>query len=564
MHTTKFPYHYLLIIFLFFMLASCKQAPKPPEAEIVSSPEQIKESASDIIKKSLDYASENKGSIGDSTFLFNLSLIEKVYNEFDNSPIWSSGEQWKPLADSLFQLINHAKWYGLYPDDYYGTILHRIRQRIKEDSLGTKDRMDAALWSKADLLLTNAFFHFIRDIKLGRLPNDSISSRKDSLLTDDFYEQQLHIFQKTGSITKLIRPLEPKHPGYHLLKSKIPSFLDRAEYKVYTIVPPYRKDSLHFRELLKKRMEEGGYYVFDSSKSDSINLSLAVKKFQKEKGITVDGKAGDGTLRLLNMNDRERFARIALTMDKFKLLPDKMPARYIWVNIPSFQMRLQEGDSIRLSSKIIVGKPQTRTPVLNSFVSEIITYPQWTVPSSIIQKEILPAVKRDPGYLERKGFSLVDKDGEVVDPYLVEWAQYKKQIPYKVVQGSGDDNALGILKFNFPNKYAVYLHDTNQRHLFAQTMRSLSHGCVRVQNWEHLALYMIRNDDSTAAIKRFPAEDSMRVWLERKEKHSIPVRNKVSLFIRYFTVEPNEDGLVFYDDIYEEDKRLREKYLAGK
>ena len=95
-------------------------------------------------------------------------------------------------------------------------------------------------------------------------------------------------------------------------------------------------------------------------------------------------------------------------------------------------------------------------------------------------------------------------------------------------------------------------------------MRSLSHGCVRVQNWEHLALYMIRNDDSTAAIKRFPAEDSMRVWLERKEKHSIPVRNKVSLFIRYFTVEPNEDGLVFYDDIYEEDKRLREKYLAGK
>ena len=130
---------------------------------------------------------------------------------------------------------------------------------------------------------------------------------------------------------------------------------------------------------------------------------------------------------------------------------------------------------------------------------------------------MLPAIKKDPGYLARKGFSLIDKEGMEVDPYTVDWTKYKKGIPYKIVQGSGDDNALGILKFNFPNKYAVYLHDTNQRSLFSQTTRSLSHGCVRVQDWQKLALYMIRSDHTDSS-KVKPVEDSLQAWLARKEK----------------------------------------------
>jgi murein L,D-transpeptidase YcbB/YkuD len=248
-------------------------------------------------------------------------------------------------------------------------------------------------------------------------------------------------------------------------------------------------------------------------------------------------------------------------MDKYKMLPEKMPSRYIWVNLPSFYLQLMDGDSVRLTSKVICGKPITRTPQLTSAISEMITYPQWTVPASIIAKEILPAIKRNTGYLAKKGFSLVDKDGNVVHPDSVDWSKYNKAIPYRVVQGSGDENALGILKFNFSNKYAVYLHDTNQRYLFGNAFRALSHGCVRVQNWQELALYILKNDTLSRATKTTARIDSLKNWLGRKEKRSLVIRNRVPLFIRYITCEGKADGLVFYDDIYGEDKR---KYLPNR
>jgi murein L,D-transpeptidase YcbB/YkuD len=176
---------------------------------------------------------------------------------------------------------------------------------------------------------------------------------------------------------------------------------------------------------------------------------------------------------------------------------------------------------------------------------------------------VLPGVKKDTAYFRKRGYSLIDDNGNEVDPYTVEWAKYRKGIPYKVVQGSGDDNALGILKFNFGNKYAVYLHDTNQRYLFAQTVRSLSHGCVRVQEWLKLAYAIIRYDD-TDSMKTVVKRDSLDSWLAQKVKRTLPIRNKLPVYIRYFTCEGSDNGIIFYDDMYGEDKLIREKYFANK
>ncbi len=298
---------------------------------------------------------------------------------------------------------------------------------------------------------------------------------------------------------------------------------------------------------------------------DSIALADAVKNYQKENDLTVDGKAGDGTLRVMNTTDEDRFAQIAITLDKFKQLPDNMPARYVWVNIPGFNMYLREGDSITIQSKIIIGKAVTRTPLLTSAISELITYPQWTVPTSIIAQEILPAVKKDPGYLAKKGFSIIDKEGNEVDPYTVDWSKYTKGIPYRVVQGSGDDNALGILKFNFPNKYSVYLHDTNQRYLFAREMRSLSHGCVRVEAWDKLAQKIIQYDHKLKPDGCPSAvEDSLNSWLTQKVKKHISVKNRLPLYIRYFTAEAKNGKIRIYDDIYGDDRQLRKQFITRK
>jgi murein L,D-transpeptidase YcbB/YkuD len=177
-------------------------------------------------------------------------------------------------------------------------------------------------------------------------------------------------------------------------------------------------------------------------------------------------------------------------------------------------------------------------------------------------------LKKNPGYLAKKGFSLLDMKNNEVDPYFVDWSKYKLGIPYKIVQGSGDDNALGIMKFNFPNKYAVYLHDTNQRYLFARSSRDLSHGCVRVQEWQKLSNYILENDSvyvtSISTNNSFTKIDSVSKWLERKEKHYIPVRSRIPLFIRYITCEAKDGKIVFYDDIYNEDQKLKERYFATK
>lgn len=240
-----------------------------------------------------------------------------------------------------------------------------------------------------------------------------------------------------------------------------------------------------------------------------------------------------------------------------------MPSKYVWVNIPSYYMQLMDGDSVKINSRVVVGKTKTRTPVLTSNINEMITYPQWVPPPSIVMKEILPAVKKNPGYLAKKGFSLWDSKGEEIDPYTVDWSKYSKGIPYRVVQGSGDANALGIMKFVFSNKYSVYLHDTNQRYLFGQTMRSLSHGCVRVQDWDKLTFYLLRND-SLSTGRASSRADSVRTWLQNKQKRSVALKNKMPVFIRYITCEGRNGEVIFYDDIYGDDKMLKEKYFASK
>lgn len=554
---------FILPFLCLLVIAACNNKSKNPHAVITQSPQELQEIAPDLIRNFIDNAKSDSSKIDDSTALSQLSIVQMLYEKNNYIPVWSKEQQWLPLGDSLYNLIAAAQLLGLFPQDYHLKELATIRNFFFKDSTGKSERKDALLWSRADIMLTDAFAHIIKDVKLGRLPQDSITLRKDSVLQDDFFIAKLAEVKQSNSFTTVIASLEPNIRGYKLLKEGIKKFLDSADYKSFTVVPSVTTDT-GFKRALQRRLFEDGFIATDSLLADSSNLAAAVKKFQLKNGITVDGKAGSGSIRMLNLSDREKFIRIAISMDKYKMLPEKMPPKYILVNLAGYNLHLIVNDSVKISSKIICGKPVTRSPQLTSAVSEMITYPQWTIPTSIIVKEILPAVKKTPGYLLKKGYSLIDKDGEEVDPFTVDWTKYSKGIPYRVVQGSGDDNALGILKFNFSNKYAVYLHDTNQRYLFGLAYRALSHGCVRVQEWQQLAYYIIRNDSLNSSGQNFAKSDSLRSWLRKKEKHSIPVRNKITLFIRYFTSEGKNGGIVFYDDIYGDDKKLQEKYFKGK
>jgi L,D-transpeptidase YcbB len=497
-----------------------------------------------------------------------LVIVSDFYLESNDKPLWSNKENWQPLADTLFQFITYAEQEGLFPSDYHFKFLRDLKNKLDNDSL---KRMDAVLWARADLMFTDAFMHIIKDYKQGRLQHDSIESNKDSLLANDFFIKKLGELFEKKQFTSLLNSVQPVHKGYWELKKGIKRFLDSMDRRVYTYVTyPYKKgdakDSLFFIKTLQKRLNESGAISFINKLPDSAQLNQGIQKYQKQKGIKADGKISSAIIKLMNTNDAERFKRIAITLDRYKQLPHNMPEKYIWVNLPAYYLWVVDHDTIALESKIICGKPDTRTPLLNSEITDMVTYPTWTVPTSIIAKQYLPKLKNNPGYLTKLGLKLINGKGETVDGSSVNWSKYSKGIPFKVMQNSGDNNALGIFKFNFNNPYAVYLHDTNQRYLFKNASRALSHGCVRVQEWEKLAYYIARNDSmqikNTDSLKY--NTDSLKNWIANKERHRVDVKNKVPIFIRYFSCEGKDGKIKFYDDIYGEDKILREKYFANK
>jgi L,D-transpeptidase YcbB len=560
---------FFISLLLVCCLFSCKNNNNRSKkrSDIVTEPAKMNVKVTENIQDLLQSAMREKGVVDDSIKLSLATLVNDFYrtNQYEN--IWSSNEQWKPVADSLLAFIQFAREYGLFPDDYHHRQLRSVKERFAADTLASGDRKDAILWTKADLMLTDAFFKIASHLHIGRLGADSTYMNPDSALAGDFYFKNLTAVIDGAGLLTVFHSLEPKHKAYLELRQTVKHFLDSANLGVqYTYVTYPFKDSLAFVKNLVKRLKEEGVMSWQVKQVDEGALSYAIGQYQKRSGMKADGKVGAQLIKALNTTDAEKFKRIAINLDRYKMLPKEMPKRYIWVNLPSYYLQVFENDTVKLESRVVVGKPHTRTPLLTSTISDIVTYPQWTIPNSIIVKEILPGLKRNPGYLHRRGYMLLRGNGEAVDPYAVNWARYNKGIPYRVVQGSGDANALGVLKFNFPNKYSVYLHDTNQRYLFKNGNRALSHGCVRVQEWEKLA-YFISDTDSSANFytdTSFVPKDSMKIWLQRKERHIIPVKSKIPVYFRYFTAAGKNGKVVFFDDIYGDDKAAREAWFTTK
>jgi len=561
----------LLFIFLtcWILSISCNNGNTLREKKIVVDPDRMDKETSESIKNALSYALQHDGKIDDSIDLKLVSVVSDFYTSNEYANIWSRREKWMPLTDTLIGFLQNCELYGLFPGDYHLKNFRSLKNKLDTDSL---KRMDAELWMRADLMLTDDFMHLMKDLKRGRLPVDSTFLKKSGLLVSKiFYTNTLQSLIKKKHFANIIDSIEPKHFGYQELKKCLPRFLDSMDRTTFTYVTyPFKahdeKDSVFFIKKMQKRLMESGCIENDMDLPDSIELNTAIKKYQKKKGIKADGKVSASLVRLLNLTDVERFKRIAITLDRYKQLPAQMPEKYIWVNLPAFYLKLWDHDTVALESKIICGKPATRTPLLYSVISDMVTYPTWTVPSSIIAKQYLPKLKTNPNYLTRIGLRLVNNKGETIEGGAVNWSKYTKGIPYNVVQASGDGNALGIMKFNFSNPYSVYLHDTNQRYLFNNASRALSHGCVRVQQWQQLAFYISRNDSmhlKEGEIFRYNT-DSIKSWLKTKVKKRIPVKNGIPLFITYFCCEGKNEKIRFYEDIYGEDKLMRETYFSNK
>ena len=556
MNHRKCPFPLVSFLILCTLVFSCHEGQKQPGKDNAGTPAPVEEHVGGDLKKMLEFAEGHEDKLNDTTLLHYRKLLDSLYGANGYTPIWSDKERMFSQGDSLFHFIGNSKQYGLFPSDYHYSSLALINRLLQEDTISRKSAM---LWARADLLYTDAFFMLVKDLKQGRLQYDSVTLRKDSVLPNAFYTRMLNDAVHSDSIGTALEALQPRSRGYDSLKAYIRDFLATARFRKLTWLEYPYKDSVAFNRALTRRLQEVGYIDSAVTVADTAMLAEAIRNYQRANKLKVTGKISQEMVNMMDNTDWEKFKRIAITMDRYKLLPDSLPPTYVWVNLPSFGLQVISADTVALESRIIVGSPKTRTPLLTSEISNFITYPQWTVPSSIIFKEMLPQIKRNVDYLRKENLMVVDDNDSVRDPMTIKWARLNKNnFPYQIKQRQGDDNSLGVMKFNFRNKYDVYLHDTNVRWMFGKSFRALSHGCVRVKEWQKLASFLVRND----TIRYKP--DTLKAWIQRQEKHTIYGFARVPIYIRYFTCEGKKGKILFYDDIYGEDRQLRERYFANK
>lgn len=376
--------YYVIITLLssLIFIYSCESKHAATEPQIVEKPEEMDEHVSDNIKDVLQYAYDNDGKINDEIKLHATSFVDSFYQQKNYTNVWSKNAVWESMADSLFNFITHSEIYGLFPADFHFANLINLRNKIENDSLA---KADANIWTQADIILTDAFMQLTKQLKWGRLLPDSISLITYSTFKNDFFTKNLNAVLEKKNLTSILNSLEPENPGYIQIKKGIKRFVDSMDRSTYTYIAYQTKDSLLFIKKLKQRLIEGAHLDTSLLQIDSLQLAEGIKSFQKKRNLKINGKISSTLISQLNNNDSERFKKIAINLDRYKQLPDKLPQKYIWVNIPGYYLQVWDGDTVALESKVIVGKTNTRTPLLNSQITDMITYPKWTIPNSIIK-----------------------------------------------------------------------------------------------------------------------------------------------------------------------------------
>ncbi|MCQ1057278.1 L,D-transpeptidase family protein [Photobacterium sp. DNB23_23_1] len=281
----------------------------------------------------------------------------------------------------------------------------------------------------------------------------------------------------------------------------------------------------------------------------NVDLANAVKSFQRRHGLKVDGAIGPQTRQWLAISPKSRIRVLALNAQRTRLWPSDASSLLV-VNIPNYELSLWLNDRHVLDSKVIVGRPSRRTPLMTTNVSSVVFNPYWNVPMSIMRKDILPKARRDRGYLHRNGFAVIRswQSSEQIPIHTIDWRIVNaKSFPYRLRQKPGNRNALGRFKFNMPNDQAIYLHDTPAKSLFAKESRAFSSGCVRVEQAGNLAMILLNHSGVT--------EQRVNQLKARTKTKTVGLSNKVKIQVIYQTAWVDNDGLVNYrNDVYDYDK----------
>jgi murein L,D-transpeptidase YcbB/YkuD len=274
---------------------------------------------------------------------------------------------------------------------------------------------------------------------------------------------------------------------------------------------------------------------------------MAVKKFQENHGLTPDGIIGPASLAAMNVPEQERINQIKVNLERARWVLHDMQDEFVMTDIAGYEVSYRRGGKIIWTTRAQVGKPYRKTPVFKDQIRYLEVNPTWTVPTTILRNDILPRLAKDPAHLQQMDMQVLTQDGKRINPLTIDWSQYpEKPFPYLLRQEPGSKNALGGIKFMFPNKYSIYLHDTPSRNLFERDQRAFSSGCIRVMNPFKLAELLLDDPQWT--------EETIKALVKTQQTKRIDLKKPVTVVLLYWTVNVKDDGgLIFKTDIYERD-----------
>lgn len=577
------PQRLLILLFALTVIAGCNKCSeeKPVETVVlVEKPEMVNDEVSKLIyKKLIEAPKDSKAMIAENDTLFASKLLVQFYSKRKFAVAFSDKGVLTQQGDTLLSMLKNAEEYGLIPADYHYLKIDSLIHQAKDS---TTQKYDAVKLMNADLLLTDAFFTMAVHVNKGRLNADSLTVEWKADQVDTNLVEILNTVLPKNTIRAAIDSLEPKNSYYLGLKLAMKNVRYQYRDSNWDSLASRNSDSVTFMARLKERLIKSQDFLDDFTSSDSSKLYRAsndkqnfvltealkdsmkivksIKDFQCRNNLTEDGKIGKLTFKALQRTKQDYIDQIALNMERWRWSKVPNEKQYVFVNIPKYEMKVVEEDTLVMKSRVIIGAPDHQTPQLKSTIRYFLIYPYWTVPFSIATKEILPILKRDTSYLRRKNFQVLNGNNQVVDPTNIKWKRYTKTyFPWRLRQGIGEDNSLGILKFNFENKYGVYMHDTDSRKLFGREMRALSHGCCRLEKFMDFAQFLIR-DDSV----KYPV-DSLLADIAKEQQKYVYIKKPIALYITYFTAETDEYGeLKFYIDVYRRDEKMMKALRRGR
>lgn len=438
-------------------------------------------------------------------------------------------EEITALSDALSEAWTH----GLNPSDYPDPSM------LREMPYGARrDELARAVW-----------FDYAEDLAFGVVDPRALDSDWTAPIHDvDLLTAYAQAREGQG-IYESLEALAPAHPDYQALRSELVRRLTLVEAPI--LVPPgealSRGDQGPRVDALRARLAQLGLLAGPVAAGAPFDgrLESAVMRFQTRHNLAADGEAGPSTLSELNAGDARRINQIRANLERWRWLPAELGERHIRVNIADYRLEAWENGVVARTHETMIGQRYSRTPVFSEDMSIIEINPYWLTPTSLGQRWVR-AFRTNPAYALSQGYRLVDLDsGQRVNPYQADWANRR----YRVIQAPGPNNAMGRVKFLFPNVHNVYIHDTPHRELFANAQRDDSSGCVRVEHPEELAIWILSAEGWSAQAVReaFDSGDTRRIRL----RHEVPVH------ILYFTAVSDEMGRVrFIHDVYDRDERL--------